>query len=141
MSNVVYRGPVEREPETISAALGAALKPAIFVKKTAGKFVASADSKGRLFVLSNDRYLETDITTEMPADQTANAYRIEPEQEYYMLAVTGNYSDQAELSCGADGKLKAAVAGETVLAFVDGAKNLAAEGYLDIVTANTYVKA
>lgn len=141
MSNVIYRGPVEREPETISAALSQASKPGVFVKKTAGKFIASTDSKGRLFVLSNDRYLETDITTEIPADQTVNAYRIEPEQEYQMLAVTGNYSDQAELSCSADGKLKAAAAGETVLAFVDGAKNLASEGYLDIVTANTYVKA
>jgi len=141
MANVIYRGPVEREPETINLPVSATLSPGIFVKKNAGQLEAAGGSAGRLMVLSNRRFYETDITTAYTADETAIAYRVEPEQEYQMLAATGNYSDQAELSCSADGKLKAAVAGEVVLAFVDGAKNLAAEGFLDVVISNGYVKA
>lgn len=141
MSNVIYRGPVEREPETINLPVSAILSPGIFVKKTQGQLEAAGGSTGRLMVLSNRRFMETDITTAYAVDETAIAYRVEPEQEYQMVAAAGNYADQAELSCSADGKLKAAVAGEVVLAFVDGAKNLAAEGFLDVVISNGYVKA
>lgn len=141
MANVIYRGPVEREPETINLPVSATLSPGVFVKKNAGQLEAAGGSTGRLMVLSNRRFMETDITTAYAVDETAIAYRVEPEQEYQMLAATGNYADQVELSCSADGKLKVAVTGEVVLAFVDGAKNLAAEGFLDVVISNGYVKA
>lgn len=143
MANVIYRGPVEREPETLNLQVTGAYLPGTFVKKAAtGKVVTATDGTGRLLLLSNPRYLERDIATAYAADETGVQYRLEPEQEYQAIAVLGNYADQAELTVNASGQLAAAVAGNVVVAFVDGAKNITdATGFLDIVIANSYVKA
>jgi hypothetical protein len=42
MANVIYRGPVEREPETINLPVAAALNPGVAVKGCSGKLAAAA---------------------------------------------------------------------------------------------------
>lgn len=142
MANVIYRGPVEREPETLNLPVAGAYLPGTFVRKAAtGKVVTADSGTGRLLLLSNPRFLERDIETAYAADETGIQYRLEPEQEYQAIAVLANYADQAELTVNASGQLAAATAGDIVVAFVDGAKNITdATGFLDIVIANAYTK-
>lgn len=142
MANVIYRGPVEREPETLNLPVTGTYLPGTFVRKAAtGKVVTADDGTGRLLLLSNPRYLERDIETAYAADETGIQYRLEPEQEYQAIAVLANYADQAELTVNATGQLAAATTGDIVVAFVDGAKNITdATGFLDIVIANAYTK-
>lgn len=143
MANTIFRGQTENEAKTLNLQVTGAYLPGTFVKKDAtGKAVTATDGTGRLLLLSNPRYLERDITTAYAADETGIQYRLEPEQEYQAIAVLGNYADQAELTVNANGQLAAATTGAVVVAFVDGAKNITdATGFLDIVIANSYVKA
>lgn len=48
MANVIYRGPVEREPETINMPIGFAGTPGIAVKKLTVAATPAADAKGRI---------------------------------------------------------------------------------------------
>lgn len=142
MANVIYRGPVEREAETLNLPVTGAYLPGTFVTKAAtGKVVTATSGTGRLLLLSNPRFLERDIDTAYAADETGIQYRIEPEQEYYARAAIGNYADQAELTVNGSGVLAAATSGDAVVAFVDGAVNLTAAGFMDVVIASRYIKA
>lgn len=142
MANVIYRGPVEREAETLNLPVTGTYLPGTFVTKAStGKAVKATSGTGRLLLLSNPRFLERDIDTAYAADETGIQYRIEPEQEYYARAVIGNYADQAELTVNADGVLAAAASGDAVVAFVDGAVNLTTGGFMDVVIASRYIKA
>lgn len=142
MANVIYRGPVEREPETINIPVSGALLPGTFVVKDVSGSAAQASSgEGRLMLLSNPRFLERDIETAYTSGETGIQYRLEPEQEYQAVAVTGNYADQSELTVNSSGQLAAATSGDLVVAFVDGAKNITdATGFLDVVIATRYTK-
>jgi hypothetical protein len=81
MANVIYRGPVEREPETINLPVAGAYNPGIAVKIATGKLTAAADTTGRWFILGNRRIGQA-ITTAYAANETGVGYRVEGEQEY-----------------------------------------------------------
>ncbi len=143
MANVIYRGPIEREPQTINLPVSVEFKPGAFAKVASGKLAVAGDGAGRIFLVSNRRFMEQGLSDSYAANETAVAYRLETEQEYQALAVKANYADQAELTITSGGALKVAASGEDVIAFVDGAKNITdnAGGLLDIVIANRYRKA
>lgn len=143
VAHVIYRGPVEREPETINVQISTALTPGVAVKKLAAKATVAADAKGRIFILGNRRFYGQTIDTAYAADETAVLYRSEPEQEYYVQLVAAAYTIGQELTVGAGGVFKAAAAGDVVLATFDEKANrtLAAQGFGDIVIVNAYVKA
>lgn len=139
MSNVIYQG-TNQEKATESLPVATALSPGVFVSIVSGKFAGNADGKARLFALSNRQFIDDDITTAYAADETAIGWEVEANDPFYMRAVTGNYTDQQELMLSAGGLLTAATAGNVVVAHVDGAKNLAAEGFLNVIAADKYTK-
>lgn len=144
MANVIYRGPVEREPETINVQVAAELNPGVAVKLSAGKLAASADTTGRWFILSNRRFYGQDINTAYAANETGVAYRVEGEQEYYVRLAAAAYTVGQELTIGAGGVFKAAASGNVVVATFDekAGRTLAAEGFADVVILSTpYAKA
>lgn len=143
VAHVIYRGPVEREPETINVQISTALTPGVAVKKLAAKATVAADAKGRIFILGNRRFYGQTIDTAYAADEMAVLYRSEPEQEYYVQLAAAAYTIGQELTVGAAGVFKAAAAGDVVLATFDEKANrtLAAQGFGDIVIVNAYVKA
>ncbi len=57
MANVIYRGPVEREPETINLPVSSALNPGIAVIISAGKLTSTGTPVGRWFILGNRRFI------------------------------------------------------------------------------------
>lgn len=142
MSNVIYRGPVEREPETICLPVAGAYLPGTFVLSDAAKFDQAAGSFGRLLLLSNRRmYTQTNVDA-YEADETGIAYRVEVEQEFEAVLVAAAYAHGAPLTVVAGGVLSAAVAGTKVVAYYDGVgETLAANGLADVVIANSYIQA
>lgn len=143
MAHVIYRGPVEREPETINVQISFAGVPGVAVKKLAPKAAVAADAKGRIFILGNRRFAGQDINTAYAIDETAVLYRTEPEQEYYVQLAAAAYTIGQELTVGAGGVFKAAAVGDVVIATFDEKANrtLSAQGFGDVVIVNAYVKA
>nr|UVX56649.1 MAG: protein of unknown function DUF2190 [Bacteriophage sp.] len=143
VAHVIYRGPVEREPETINVQIATALTPGVAVKKLAANATVATDAKGRIFILGNRRFYGQTIDTAYAANETAVLYRAEPDQEYYVQLAAAAYTIGQELTVGAAGVFKAAASGDVVIAFFDEKANrtLSAQGFGDVVIANAYVKA
>lgn len=142
MANVIYRGPAEREPETINLPVGAILSPGVAVKRSGNELVAATAGTGRNLLLGNRRFYGQDILTAYADEETAVAYRLEPEQEYYAQLAAAAYTRGQELTIGAGGVLAAAASTNVVVAYFDEAdRTLSAQGFADIVIANSYVKA
>ena len=140
MGNVIYRGPAEREPETLNIVIGAALQPGVAVRKTAGALVAATVATGRVFILGNRRFYDQSTEDAYLVGETAVAYRLEPEQEYQAELAAAAYTEGQALTVGAAGVLKAAASGDVVLFYFDGAgRTLAAQGPADVVVANAYI--
>ena len=140
--NVTYRGPCEREPETINLPVTTGLIPGVAVKRSGDTFVAATVGTGRNFLLGNRRQYGQDISTAYLANETAEGYRLEPEQEYTARLAAAAYTRGQELTIGAGGVWVAAATTNVVLAFFDEAdRTLGAVGPADVVIANAYVKA
>ena len=143
MPNVIYRGPVDREPETINLPVASALLPGVVVKKnTTGGVSVATDPTGRLLILSNRRFLGQDINTAYAVGETGVQYRVEVDQEYYVQLAAAAYTIGQELTVGAGGVFKAAAAGDIVVATFDerAARTLSAQGFADVVIVNSYTK-
>lgn len=140
MANVIYRGPVEREPETLNIAVTGAYLPGVAVVTSTG--TVAADGLGRFGILSNRRMLGQDIDTAYAADETGIVYRVEPEQEYQVRTSAAAYTAGQELTVTTAGVFKAAASGEAVVAVCDGAKTTTSGSpFLDIVIVSRYIKA
>lgn len=132
-ANVIYRGPVLREPITKTALVHGALLPGSVVTLAAGKFSPAAAAKGRLFILN-----VRDFTGQLP-DQpyldgdTAAAFRLEGEQEYQVQTdptATGAFAEGDELTVNATGQFVKATAGKLVIAVCERAKTTSATDLL-----------
>lgn len=136
-THVIYRGPVEREPETINLKVTTALKPGVAVTITAGKLAVATDAKSRrILILSNRRFYGQAIDTAYEADETAVAYRVEGEQEYNVQLAAGTYKYGDPLTVGAAGVFKGSpAAGDVVVAYFDEVadRTVVAGEYGDIV--------
>ncbi|WP_242462173.1 hypothetical protein [Erwinia rhapontici] len=143
VAHVIYRGPVEREPETINLPVAGAYLPGVVVKKnTTGGVTVAADAAGRLLILGNRRFIGQDINTAYAANETGVQYRVEVDQEYNVRLAAAAYTVGQELTVGAGGIFKAAVAGDIVVATFDekAGRTLAAAGFADVVIVNSYAK-
>jgi hypothetical protein len=144
VANVIYRGPVEREPETINLPVTAASNPGIAVVKSAGKLAAATGTTGRWLILGNRRFSGQTIDTAYAANETGVAYRAEGEQEYNVRLAAAAYTVGQEITIGAGGVFKAAATGNQVVAVFDenAGRTLAAEGFGDVVLLSfPYAKA
>lgn len=139
--NVIFRGPTHEQPDTVNLSVNGALKPGSFVVESANRLAQATGGAGRVMALSNRRFYEGDITTPYEDGETGVAYRLRPEDEYNLLAATGNYTKGAPLSINGDGVLAAASANDVIVAFADESLNLAQEGFIDVVIADKTVSA
>lgn len=142
MANVIYRGPVEREPETINLPVNGALVPGTCVSSDGAQFSAKVTAPGRNLLLSNRRFYDQDADTAYVSGETGVAYRLEPEQEYTWAMAADTYAFGDELTVAASGRLAKAVSTDLVVAYYDqsGATLLAGDR-ADVVIAISYVKA
>lgn len=151
MPNRVYRGPADRQPKVLSnRTVNGALLPATFVTVNATQFSqATAVSGGRLALLANRDFYGTDFSnsndpllTAYTSGDTGCAYVVEPGQEYQAAMAAATYTNGQELTVAASGRLAAAVSGNVVAAYYDGATGAKSAGDLgDVIIAPFYTKA
>lgn len=142
MANVIYRGPAERQPQTLNKPVTGALLPGTAVLIGGTAFTqATTPTAGRIGLLANRNFYEQGNTDAYVSGETAVAYRLEPEQEYQWAMAAATYTQGQELTIAASGRLAAAATTNIVVAFFDQAGGAVAAGALaDVVIARPYVK-
>lgn len=120
MANVIYRGPIKREPETINLPVTGAYLPGTFVTSDGAEMTQAADAEGRVFLLSNRQFYEQGPDDAYAAGETAVAYRLEPEQEYQARFAAGTYAKGDALTVNASGQMATAGDDVVVVAYYDG---------------------
>jgi hypothetical protein len=137
-ANVIYRGPIAQEPETINLPVAGAYLPGIFVTSDGGALTqaVAADATGRIFVLGNRRFYGQGPDEAYPDGDTGVAYELEPGHKYSVQFAAGTYSPGDELTIDANGRLAAAGLDAAVVATYDDAgATLTAGDRADVVIA------
>lgn len=148
-ANLIYRGPHDRHPRTVSdKPVTAALLPGTFVTEGATALSQTTSAYGLVRLLTNRDFYSSwnaafDASSPLKqpyqAGESAVAYILEPSQQYQAAVAAGNYTFGQPLTVGAAGRLTAAAAGNLVVAFASAAVTGAAAGdLLDIEIANFY---
>ena len=141
--NVIFRGPIEKQPRTIDKPIAAALLPGVFVEDLASTLalITTAVAK-RPLLLTNRDFQGQDITTAYASGDTASAYELEPGMVVQARAAAATYTKNQPLTIAANGYLAAAGAGSVVVAFSDDVPGAKLAGTLqDVVIANSYTAA
>lgn len=147
--NRIYRGPAERDPETVSGkTVAGAYLPGTFVAEGATTLTqATIGSTPFPRLLSNrDFYSTGQFDTVDPllvayaSGDSAVAYKVEPGQTYQAAVAAATYAWGTELTIGAAGRLLAATTGQVVVAFSRYVGARAAGDLIDVEIANFYAK-
>ena len=140
MANRIYRGPVTKQPRTVSRPVTGALKPGTFVNDSgAALAVPAAGGKSNLLLLTNREFYDHAPTAAYTSGETGIAYYLEPGMEVQALAVAATYTEGQGLTTNSSGLLVAAAATDAIVAHVNGSAGvLGADGLIDVVIANSY---
>ena len=139
--NVIYRGPVDRQPHTISKEVAGAYLPGTFVEETATTLaqITTALAK-RPLILGNADMLGQTVTTAYTSGDTGIAYEPEAGQVYQASLAAATYAKNAPLTVAASGRLAAATSGTRVVAYFDDTPGAYTAGQLaDVVIADGYI--
>ncbi|MAN65356.1 hypothetical protein [uncultured Hyphomonas sp.] len=140
--NVIYRGPIKDEPETVSdKTVAGAYLPGILVTESASALTVAtgANIEDDLLVLSNRRFYGQDVATAYASGDTGVAYRPRPGEIYQVRVAATTYAKSDPLTVGASGYLEDAAAGERVLAFFEDTPGAYSAGDLaDVRIANSF---
>ena len=140
MANVIYRGPIAREPQTINLPVAGAYTPGIFVTSDGAELTQATGPTGRLLLLSNRRFYEQGPDDAYAAGETGVAYRVEGDQEYSAQFAAGTYTKGQPLTVDANGRLASASAGSAlVVAYYDGEGATLTAGQRDDIVLATKV--
>ena len=117
--NVIYRGPIKDEPETVSdKTVAGAYLPGILVTESASALT---------------------VATAYASGDTGVAYRPRPGEIYQVRVAATTYAKSDPLTVGASGYLEDAAAGERVLAFFEDTPGAYSAGDLaDVRIANSF---
>lgn len=143
MANVIYRGPIQDEPQTVNLPVAGAYLPGILVTSddTELTVATAADNENALLVLSNARFLGQDVATAYASGDTGVAYTPRPNEKYQIRMAAATYTIGQNLSVGASGYLVAATTGDVVVARSGVAATLSAGDLADVTIANSFVLA
>lgn len=149
-ANRIYRGPAERDPETVSdKTVAGAYLPGSWVTEGASTLTqATTGAVGFLRILgARDFYSVGQFDTNDPlltayaSGDSAIAHKPEPGQTYQCPVAAATYAWGTELTVGASGRLLAATAGQVVVAFSRAVGAKSAGDLIDVEIANFYAKA
>ncbi len=152
MANVIYRGPHDRHPRTVSdKPVAGAFQPGTFVTEGSASLSQAVAPGAMMRLLAHRDFYASSMSAfnglsplmqPYQAGETGVAYVLEPSQQYQAAVAAGNYTFGQPLTVGAAGRLTAAAAGNLVVAFASAAVTGAAAGdLLDIEIANFHTMA
>ena len=143
--NSLFRGPIAREPETVSdKTVAGAYLPGLLMTESATAFTLATGSniEDDLVLLGNRRFMGQDLATAYASGDTGVAYRPQPGEIYQVRLAAATYAKGDPLTVGASGYLEAAAAGERVMAFFEGTAGAVTAGALeDVRIANSFNRA
>jgi hypothetical protein len=148
-ANRVYRGPADRQPETVSdKTVAGAYLPCTFVTEGATTLTQATAFAAFLRLLANRDYYSTGqfdandpLKVAYASGDSGVAYKLEPGQTYQAAVAAATYAWGTELTVGAAGRVLAATAGQVVVAFSRAVGAKSAGDLIDIEIANHYAKA
>jgi hypothetical protein len=141
--NTIYRGPIHRQPRTVTKPVTGALLPGTFVEETATALaqITTAVAKRPLLLAPMD-FTDQDILKAYVDGDTGVAYELQPNDRVQARMAAATYAVGAPLTVGAAGRLAAASAGSIVVAwFADTAGAYSAGAFADVIIANSYTAA
>lgn len=152
MANVIYRGPHDKHPRTVSdKTVAGAYLPGTFITEGAAALTQATAPAPMLRLLAHrDFYAAAGswfgasdpLKTAYAAGETGVAYILEVGQQYQAAVAAASYTFGQELTVGAAGRLVAAAQGNVVVAFFTGVPGAKAAGDLvDVEITNFYSKA
>lgn len=144
MANVIYRGPIAREPQTVNGLVAGTYLPGTVVSYDGTNLTEVADSLAslagataqRILILSNRRFYDQGPDTAYASGDTGVAYRAEGDQEYQGRFAAGTYA-RGDLLTVTAGQFTAAASGDVVVAYYDGAGATLTAGDRDDVVIAT----
>lgn len=140
-TNVIYRGPIANEPETVNLPVAGAYLPGILVTEDGSNLTVAtaADIEDELLILSNVRFKDQDVATAYTSGDTGIAYRPQPGEVYQARLAAATYAKGDKLTIGASGYLTKTGVSQRVVAFFDGTAGAKSAGDLDDVRiANSF---
>ncbi|PHS13478.1 MAG: hypothetical protein COA78_06995 [Blastopirellula sp.] len=143
MANRIFRGPVSRQPRTVTRLVTGALLPGTFVEDSGAALTAAgAGGDSRLLLLDALMLQGQAVDTAYVSGTTGIAFVPEVGHQFQAVAVAATYTEGQALTTNAAGLLVAAGTGEDVVAHIEGSAGvLGANGLVDIVIANSYTLA
>lgn len=130
--NVIYRGPIKDEPETLNLPVAGAYSPGILVTEDGSNLTVAtaADARKELLVLANMRFKDQDVATAYTSGDTGVAYRPRPGEVYQVRLGAATYAKGDALTVGASGYLGAAGLSTIVHAYFAGTAGTFTAGQL-----------
>ena len=140
--NMIWRGPIDRQPRTINLPVAGAYLPGTFVENTATTLAQITTPAGkRPLVLGNIDFKDQSPLVAYTSGDTGLAYEVQPNDVYQCAMAAATYTKNQELTIAASGRLAAAASTNIVVAFFDDAPGAFSAGQLaDVVIANFYTK-
>lgn len=121
--NKIYRGPVDKQPHTISERLvNGALLPGVVCTDdgTDLSLAVAADMGKKVYILSNREFYDQDVATAYADNDSAIAYEPLPGERYQVRVAAATYAHMDPLTLGASGRLtKVATIGDVTVAYFD----------------------
>lgn len=148
-ANRIYRGPAERDPETVSdKTLAGAYLPGTFVTEGAATLTQATAPAAFLRLLSNRDFYSTGqfdsndpLKVAYASGDAGVAYKLEPGQTYQAAVAAATYAWGTELTVGAAGRLVAATTGQIIVGWSRYVGALSAGDLMDFEVCPYYAKA
>lgn len=136
--NVIYRGPVAKEPQTVNLPVNGTLLPGTIVTSDGSQLsqAVAADAAGQIYILSNLRFKDQDVETAYTSGDTGVAYEALPGEVYQARMAAGTYALGDPLTVDANGRLAAAGLDVPIVAHCAEAGTYSAGDLADVTIAN-----
>jgi len=143
--NVIYRGPIKDEPETVSnMTVAGAYEPGILVTDDGSEMTVATASEIEkdMLILGNRRFYDQGVADAYESGDTGVAYRPRPGEIYQVRVAAATYAKGETLTVGANGYLTKTGTSERVLAyFEDTGAAYSAGDLADVRIANSFITA
>ena len=138
-ANVIYRGPIASEPQTIDCVGTGTPLPGTIAYKNAGVLTTAAAAQvgAKLYIVNNRREIGQDVATAYASGDLLNAYEPVPGEKYQVRSAAVTHAAGNKLALGASGRLTNVIAaGDNVVAYFDGTAGAVSAGDLiDVIWA------
>ncbi|CAM3778316.1 hypothetical protein [Litorimonas haliclonae] len=141
MANVIYRGPLDKDPVAVNLPVSGAYLPGCAVEDTGAALTQLTTAIGkRVHVLGNVAFKEQTVADAYASGDTGIGYEANPNDVFHARLAAATYAVNDALTVGASGRFTKATSGDKVVAvFNDTAGAYTADALADVVFVDGYI--